>query len=232
MSKPLIIAHRGDSSHALENSLEAIRLALSLPVDMIEIDVRKSRDNRLYVMHDKDTGRTADVNIDIECSTSDEIAKVVLKNNEPIPTFDGVLRLIAGTVGLNVEIKSEGAGALCAAQLAGSGYRGLVLLSSFKEREVLDARRVLPNMPVSGIFDTFVPSEVNAYKTKGYSVISLKKKTATRELIDLCHEKNIKVYIWTVDDEDEMKKFISWGVDGMYSNRPGVLKTVVEDMKR
>jgi len=45
MPKPLVIAHRGDSSRALENSLEAFRLALSLPVDMIEFDIRKSRDN-------------------------------------------------------------------------------------------------------------------------------------------------------------------------------------------
>ncbi len=60
MPTPLVIAHRGDSSNALENSLEAIHRALSLPVDMIEIDIRKSRDNDLYVMHDKLTGRTAE----------------------------------------------------------------------------------------------------------------------------------------------------------------------------
>ncbi len=65
MHRPLVIAHRGDSSRALENSLEAFRLALALRVDMIEFDIRKSRDNQLYVMHDKETGRTAEKNITI-----------------------------------------------------------------------------------------------------------------------------------------------------------------------
>lgn len=231
MPKPLIIAHRGDSSQALENSLEAFRLALALPVDMIEFDIRKSRDNQLYVMHDKETGRTAEKNIDIEQSLSEEIANVKLKNGEPIPILNDVLRLVAGMVGLNIEVKSEGSGALTAAHLAGSGYKGPVLISSFKEREVQDARRVLPTMPVSGIFDTFVLQEVSKYKSMGYGLISLRKKTVTRELVNACHDQKIKVYVWTVDEEEEIRRFIEWGVDGMYSNKPMVLKRVVDGLR-
>ncbi len=230
MSIPLVIAHRGDSSRALENSLEAVRFALSLPVDMIELDIRKSRDNRLYVMHDKDTARTAEANIDIEQSVSDEIAEIKLKNGEPVPVLDEVLALVAGKVGLNLEIKSEGAGALCAAKLAGSAYKGAALISSFKEREVLDARRVMPGLAVSGIFDEFALKDVGGYKAKGYGAISLKKKTVTEELVSACHDKKIKVYVWTVNDEEEMKKFISWGVDGIYSNKPGVLKELIDKL--
>jgi glycerophosphoryl diester phosphodiesterase len=230
MHKPLIIAHRGDSSRALENSLEAFRLALALPVDMIEFDIRKSRDNQLYVMHDHDTGRTAEKNINIEESLSEEIASVKLKNGELIPILSDVLKLVAGKVGLNIEVKSEGSGALTAAHLAGSGYKGPVLISSFKEREVLDARRVMPTIPVSGIFDTFVLSEVNKYRSMGYSFISLKKKTVTRELVSACHDQKIKVYVWTVDEEEEIKRFIEWGVDGIYSNKPMVLKKVVDGL--
>jgi glycerophosphoryl diester phosphodiesterase len=230
MPRPLVIAHRGDSSRALENSLEAFRLALALPVDIIEFDIRKSRDNQLYVMHDKETGRTAEKNINVEQSLSEEIAGVRLKNGEPIPVLSDVLKLVAGKVGLNIEIKSEGAGALTAAHLAGAGYKGQVLISSFKEREVLDARRVMPTTPVSGIFDTFAPAEVNKYRSLGYGFISLKKKTVTRELVRACHDQKIKVYVWTVDEEDEIKRFIEWGVDGMYSNKPMVLKRAVDGL--
>ncbi|HAK59511.1 MAG TPA: glycerophosphodiester phosphodiesterase, partial [Nitrospiraceae bacterium] len=80
MRTPLVIAHRGDSSRALENSLDAIRLALSVPADMIEIDIRKSRDDQLFLMHDGNTGRTADRAVDIEGSTSEDIAEVRLNN--------------------------------------------------------------------------------------------------------------------------------------------------------
>jgi glycerophosphoryl diester phosphodiesterase len=228
MHTPLIIAHRGDSSRALENSTEAVRLALSLPADMIEIDIRKSRDNVLYVMHDKDTGRTADENIDIEQTTSDEIARVKLKNGESIPVLMDILKLVSGTAGLNIEIKSDGAGGLCAGHLLGAGYRGPLLISSFKEREVLDARRVMPGLVTSEIFDSFTIKDVNGYRAKGYGVVSLKKKIVNEELIKGCHERKIKVYVWTVDEEEEILQFITWGVDGIYSNRPAVLKRLVE----
>jgi glycerophosphoryl diester phosphodiesterase len=227
MSLPLVIAHRGDSSRAPENSREAVRLALSLPADMIELDVRKSRDNQLYVIHDRETGRTADRNIDIEQAEADEIAGVKLKNGEPVPTLKEILELVAGKAGLNLEIKSDGAGGLCAAQLAGSGYRGKVLISSFKEREVLDARRVMPSLAFSEIFDDFTTNDLGRYAAKGYGVVSLRKKTVTKMLVDACHGRGVKVYVWTVDDEDEMRKFIEWGVDGIYSNKPSVLKELL-----
>jgi glycerophosphoryl diester phosphodiesterase len=227
MHKPLVIAHRGDSSRALENSLEAFRLALSLPVDMIEFDIRKSRDNNLYVMHDKETGRTADSNIDIERSLSDDIARVRLKNGEPIPSLNDVLTLVAGRVGLNIEIKSEGAGALTAAHIIGTGYQGRLVVSSFKEQEVIETKRVMPNVSVAGIFDAFAPSEVSAYRAKGYRVISLNRKTVSEELINSCHSRNIEVYVWTVDKKEEAEQLISWGADGIYSNEPLLLREIV-----
>jgi glycerophosphoryl diester phosphodiesterase len=227
MPKPLVIAHRGDSTRALENSLEAFRFALSVPADMIEFDIRKSRDNCLYVMHDKETGRTADSNINIERSLSDDIARVRLKNGEPIPNLNDVLALVAGKVGLNIEIKSEGAGALTAAHIVGTGYQGKLMISSFKEREVIEAKRVMPNIPVAGIFDAFAPSEVSAYRTKGYPVVSLNRKTVSRELINSCHSKKIEVYVWTVNKEEEAEQLISWGADGLYSNDPEMIRRIV-----
>ena len=225
---PLVIAHRGDSSSALENSLESIRRALMLHVDMIELDIRMSRDKDLYVIHDRTTGRTANQSIDIEQSTAEEIKKIRLKNNEPIPTLSDVLNFVSGTCGLNLEIKSAGAGAMTALYLRATGYQGYTLLSSFKENEILAARQAVPVLPTSIIFDVFISRDVLQYKARGYSVISLRKKTVTEELITACHEQGIHAYVWTVDEEEEMKELISWGVDGIYSNRPGVLKNLLE----
>ena len=227
MSIPLVIAHRGDTSESVENSLESIHRALSYPVDMIELDMRKSRDNVLYVMHDKLTGRTAGKSISIEHSTSDVISKLKLINGEPIPTLEDVIKTVAGSTGLNFEIKSDGAGVLLARYFASSDYPGYVLLSSFKEDEVRAARRIMPTMPTSVIYDVFSAHEVKNYKKRGYGIISLRKNTVNEKLLRACHEQRIDVYVWTVDEEDEMRKFISWGVDGIYSNRPGVLKTLL-----
>jgi glycerophosphoryl diester phosphodiesterase len=227
MHIPLVIAHRGDSSNALENSLESVRRALSLPADMIELDVRKSRDNGLYVMHDLLTGRTAGNDINIERAASDAIGRIRLNNGEPVPTLTGIIKAVAGSVGLNLEIKSNGAGLLTAEYFASSDYDGYVLISSFKEDEVLAVRRALSSMPTSLIFDVFTARDVPSYKERGYQIVSLRKRTVSEKLVDICHEHGVDVYVWTVDDVDEMRKFISWGVDGIYSNKPGVLKKLL-----
>jgi glycerophosphoryl diester phosphodiesterase len=231
MHMPIVIAHRGDSSRALENSLEALRLAIALPVDMVEIDIRKSMDNALYVMHDKHTGRTADKNIDIEQSRSDEISRVKLKNGEPIPTLKDVLNLFTGNIELNLEIKSEGAGRLAAEDLRDSGHRGPVLISSFLESEILAVRGVAPFISTSGIFDTFTVQNLTAYCAKRYSFVSLRKKTVSRELIIACHNHGVKVYVWTVDEEADMEKLITWKVDGIYTNKPSVLKEILHGVQ-
>lgn len=231
MPIPLVIAHRGDSSNTLENSLESIRRALSLSVDMIEIDIRRSRDNGLYVMHDTWTGRTAVKNINIERATSDKIKKVALRNGEPVPSLADVLRLVGGACGLNLELKSSGAGALTAQFLLASGYQGKILLSSFHELEVAAAHRVMSLLPTSLIFDAFSADAVPSYIAQGHSVISLNKKTVDEKLIAACHEQGLPLYVWTVDEEEEMRRFISWGADGIYSNRPGVLKKVMGELQ-
>lgn len=230
MNRPLIIAHRGDSSNALENSLEAVHRALAYPVDMIELDIRKSRDNALYVMHDGSTRRTAGKDIDLEHSTSDEIAGVLLRNGERVPTLTDAIKAVAGKAGLNLEIKSEGAGLQTAERLVSLDYKGYVLVSSFKEEEIIAVRHLMPRLPVSLIFDVFTARDVPAYGEKGYPIISLRKMTVSEKLIEACHERGIQVFVWTVDEEEEMKKFALWGVDGIYTNKPGVLKKVVDAM--
>jgi glycerophosphoryl diester phosphodiesterase len=87
----------------------------------------------------------------------------------------------------------------------------------------------MPGLVTSEIFDSFTIKDVNGYKAKGYGVVSLKKKIVNEELIRGCHERKIKVYVWTVDEEEEIIKFITWGVDGIYSNKPAMLKRLVEE---
>ncbi len=227
MHKPIIIAHRGDSSRALENSLAAFKLALAVPVDMIEFDLRMSRDEALFVMHDKHTGRSADMNIDIEQAASEEICRVRLKNGEAIPSLDDALGLIGGKVGINIEVKSDGAGAVLARRLLHSQYSGEVMVSSFKEDEVRAVRGVMPELPLAVIYDAFSAHHVAGYRSKGYQRISLRKTIVSEALINACHEQGICIYVWTVDDEEEMKRFIAWGADGIYSNKPLVLSELV-----
>jgi glycerophosphoryl diester phosphodiesterase len=227
MPVPLIIAHRGDSSSALENSLEAFRLALSVPADMIELDLRMSRDDVLYVMHDRETGRTADRNIDLEQSLSAQVDGIRLRNQEPIPRLGDALSLISGKAGVNIEIKSDGAGAVLSRHLSGLSGRGSLMVSSFREAEVQTVRTALPGLACALIFDAFSIRHLAEYRARGYTRISLRKNTVTEPLVRACHGQGVQVFVWTVDEEDEMKRCIEWEVDGIYTNKPRVLKQVL-----
>ncbi len=197
---------------------------------MIEIDIRRSRDGALFVMHDRETGRTAEENIDIERSTAAEVSRIRLRNGEPIPALTDVLGLVAGKVTLNIEIKSKGAGELVARHLLSSGYDGDILISSFHERELRAARSVAPDIPTAGIFDAFILRNVAGYRAKGHRTVCLHKKATTQRLIAACRDAGVRVYVWTVDDEDEMERFIAWGVDGIFTNSPGTLKDVIRGL--
>lgn len=227
MGSPLIIAHRGYSVHALENSLEAFHLALTVPVDMIEFDVRMSADRVLYVMHDKQTGRTADRDMDIERFSSKDLGGVRLRNGEKIPLLEDALAMTSGKAGVNIEIKSAGAGAVLSRHLSRSPYRGALMISSFREAEVLAVRAVLPGLQFAVIYDTFSPRLIPDYKRKGYSTISLRKNTVSEALVKACHALGLLIFVWTVDQEDEMKRCIDWEIDGIYTNDPGLLKELI-----
>lgn len=228
MGKPLVIAHRGDSSAALENSFAAIRSALALPADMIEIDVRKSSDDALYLMHDRTSGRTGMQNIDIERAASREIDTVRLKNGEYIPRLDSLLHMVQGKIGINVEIKSRGAGSVLKQYLSKRNYEGELLISSFEEREVLPfiADTIIR---VSVIFDSFSERDMPSYFQKGFRTLSLRKSSVDARLVRACKDRAVQLYVWTVDDEQEMRDLIALGVDGIYSNRPALLKRVVQE---
>jgi glycerophosphoryl diester phosphodiesterase len=121
---------------------------------------------------------------------------------------------------------------LLAQRLASSDYTGYVLLSSFKEAELRATHRVIPSMPTSMIFDVFMARDVPKYRARGYRIVSLRKNTVNEKLLAACHEQEIAVYVWTVDEEEEMRKLISWGVDGIYSNKPEVLQSLIHKLQR
>ena len=99
----MIIAHRGASSLARENTIESFRKAIEIGVDMIEFDVRRTRDQALIVHHDElMEGKP------VKELTYDEISKMTIRQRFSVPTFEEVLKCTSGKIKLDVEIKEEG----------------------------------------------------------------------------------------------------------------------------
>lgn len=107
--KVLVVAHRGDWRNAPENSLQAFKNCIDMGVDMIEIDLKKTKDNQLVIMHDETIDRTTDGKGKPSDYTLEEIRKFHLKNGlgrptfHPIPTLEEVLNLAKGKILINID---------------------------------------------------------------------------------------------------------------------------------
>ncbi|KPV63845.1 MAG: cytoplasmic glycerophosphodiester phosphodiesterase [Candidatus Bathyarchaeota archaeon BA2] len=105
MGKVLIIAHRGASAYEPENTLRSVKKALELGADMVEVDVRASRDGHIVVMHDAVVDRTTNGKGYVKDMTLKELKKLDAGLEEPIPTLQEVAELVRGKAQLVVEIK-------------------------------------------------------------------------------------------------------------------------------
>lgn len=107
--KVLVVAHRGDWRNAPENSLQAFKNCIDMGVDMIEIDLKKTKDNQLVIMHDETIDRTTDGKGKPSDYTLEEIRKFHLKNGlgrptfHPVPTLEEVLNLAKGKILINID---------------------------------------------------------------------------------------------------------------------------------
>lgn len=113
-----IIGHRGARDTELENSLASIQKALEFDLDAIELDIHRTRDDVLVVMHDATTNRTAAEDVPIADATLADLQHIHLRNGQPIPTLDEVLRL-ADTHPLYIDVKDPGTAPLLAKLLEG-----------------------------------------------------------------------------------------------------------------
>lgn len=100
-----IIAHRGASGLALENTLESIQAALELKVDAIECDVRRTKDNKLVVIHDPHTGRVSETKCSVRDQTLKALQAVTLKNGHHVPSLEQVLKIVGNQKPLVLDIK-------------------------------------------------------------------------------------------------------------------------------
>ena len=142
----LIIAHRGSSGDMPENTMQSFEAAYSASADMIELDVRLTKDNVLVVIHDARLLRTHKKIVAVSGKTLAEL-RLITAGTMPIPTLDEVLARYYGRVLINIELKGRGAG-VAAVELLKKAYVKKVsgwdniLFSSFHGSELLKVRKV------------------------------------------------------------------------------------------
>jgi glycerophosphoryl diester phosphodiesterase len=239
MLPPLIIAHRGASLEAPENTLAAFKTAIQLPIDFIELDVHLTADNIPVVVHDETLTRTTQG----QCSlfVSDVTAKELKEfdagswfdpkfKNERVPTLEEVLQLDRGPIGLIIELKSANQANknlpyvildLLDKHASTQSSKGPICLSSFSSKVLKKILKKSTRYPVHGIASNLKSAELHA--EIGIKHIALAHEAVTKKLISDYHRLGICVYAWSVDDLKKAEELTVQGIAGIYTNDPRLM---------
>jgi glycerophosphoryl diester phosphodiesterase len=243
--KSLIIAHRGESYDAPENTLASIILAWERGADAVEIDVRLSKDNHVVVIHDKDTRRTGHRGEKVKYQTLTELKQLDVGSwkadkykSEKIPTLKEVFQTVPKGKKLIVEIKSsEKIIPSLINDIEESNLENKQIeIISFKYDVIKKIKQFLPSYKALYLVDldyTWMtkvfspPVEKLIEKVKSAHLDGLNVwagKLLTEEFAHKVKSAGLLLYVWTVNDPFHAQKLISWGIDGITTDRAEWMK--------
>lgn len=236
--RPRVIAHRGFSAVAPENTLAAVRRAIKVGADMVEIDVGLTRDGQVVVLHDATLGRTTDGRGRLAETTLAEVRRLDAGSwfapefaGEKVPTLAEVLDLVRGAVLLDAEIKTEAVtdeaeGGIADKVLRLVRERGMfdqVIVSSFDPRALVHARRLEAEARTASIYNQDLHrgmSPIEIMTAAGSQALHVKSRKAGPEIVRETHQYDRPVAVYTINDEARMRRFIAMGVDALITDRP------------
>lgn len=233
MSKTLVIAHRGDSKNAPENTLSSFKRAVDAGSDGIELDVQLSKDGYLVVIHDERVDRTTDGIGYVKDYTLKELKRLSAgikfgRNymNEKIPTLAEVFELLGNrSILVNIEIKSglisyPGIEEKLVNCVFDYNFEDLALISSFNHYSLKTVKEIEPRLNIGLLYECglvepwHIANRMHAYSLHPFYV------NIIPEVVKGCKSNNVKLFPWTIDDEELMKNMIRLGVDGIITNDP------------
>lgn len=235
--RPAVIAHRGASGEAPENTLAAFRLALARGADGVELDVHLSSDGRPVVIHDDLLDRTTDGQGLVKDRT---LAALRLLDagrwfhprfaGEQIPTLEEALDLLR-EVRVIVEIKNcpfyhPRIAARVVEAVRSVGHTNITV-SSFDHPVLLEVRGEAPEIPTAVLFAARPVDPVRLARDAGAVFLHPQWAFVTPGLVAASHAAGLRVEAWTVDEAAHMAHIAAAGVDGIMSNHPARLMEVL-----
>ena len=249
-TRPLVFAHRGGCALGPENTLGTFDAGLATGADGLELDVHLSADGVVVVHHDPTLRRTCGVPGRIAERTAAELGGIraghefrAAANGSPaasaatplhmVPTLQAVLARYPQTrVIVEMKVDSDEMGAAVARVVREAGAVERVCAAGAGLRSLRAARRALPALASSAahsevrlaLYRSWVRLRVRSAPYGGYQVPEHAgwTRVVSRQFIRDAHAAGLKVQVWTVDDEADMRRLLTWGVDGLITNRPDV----------
>jgi glycerophosphoryl diester phosphodiesterase len=227
MRRPLLIAHRGESFDAPENTMASFALAWARNDDAIELDVHLTADDQLIVCHDGDTQRTAGVKRIIRDEALAVLQELDLSNGEKMPTLEQVLRAMPAGKQAFVEIKigPEAVQPLVKVLERLNRAAEEIIVMSFNIDTVRVAKSVLPEHETLWLVGQeqgapTIDEMIRQAKAVGARGLNLQASPNVNALaVQRIHDAGLACHVWTIDDPALARKMIAIGVDGVTTNR-------------
>jgi glycerophosphoryl diester phosphodiesterase len=234
---PLAFAHRGGASDAPENTLPAFARAVELGYRYVETDVHVTADGALVAFHDDSLDRVTDRTGLIADLTWDEVRQARVDGTEPIPLLEDLL----GTwpdLRVNIDPKHDAAVEPLAQVLRRTNSVGRVCVGAFSDRRI--AR--LQSLVGPDLCTALGPKGTARLRGASYRLpagalqagcaqVPVRAKGVTivdGRFVGAAHRRGLQVHVWTIDDAAEMARLLDLGVDGIMTDRPSVLRQVLE----
>lgn len=245
-SQVLTIAHRGASAYAPENTLSALRTAIEMRCDLAEVDVQRTRDGVLVLVHDSELGRTTGRNRKVGDLTYRQLLRLDAGSwfspvyaGERIPTLEQALDVLDGSgTGLLLEVKHPARYPGIAADISRTlrtrrGYvesavgAGQLVVQSFDHGVMREFARIEPDIPV-GLLGHPPVHRLPLLGTWARQV-NPRHRRATAAYVAAVHAAGMYCHVWTVDSDPDIQRALSLGVDGVITNRPDALQRVMSE---
>jgi len=220
-----VIGHRGAMGHAPENTITSIKKALMFDVDAIEIDVFRCLTGEIVVFHDKKLSKLTNGKGNIENKTLTELRKLKVMETDSIPTLEEVISVINGKVSLNIELKGKNTAKgvldiMHKSVLNGNWKNHQLYVSSFDWDELREFKKLTNQFRIAVLTDDKPIDAIPIAKELNAFAINPSHQKLTYDIIKKIQLDGFKVFTWTVNDTDRIRKLISWGVDGIITDYP------------
>lgn len=233
---PTVMAHRGLSADAPENTLYAFSDAISVGADFIELDVQQTRDGVLVVMHDSNLKRTTGVNKDIWDVDYADIQNLDAGSwfdpayaNARIPTLEETLQFVDKRAKLNIEIKPTKHGSDTLEQdvaelITQYQYTDACYVTSFSYGSLKKVKEVNPEIRTGYLMSV---AYGQFYSLKYADAFSLNKVFVTSQVVNAAHQQGKQIFAWTANSMSEVRSLCNLHVDSIITDDPVMVQNVI-----
>ena len=221
----LVIAHRGASGYEYENSRAAFRAARARGADAIELDIHAAADGVLFVHHDEVVS-----GVHITRSSAAQVRALRLPNGESIPALEDALAVIDPALQVFIEVKSlpPQFDDRLLAVLDGAGGGTRCAVHGFDHRIVKRLGVARPALVRGVLLASYPLRPLEPLQDTGATVLWQEQSLIDAALVDALHSAGYRIYAWTVNDPEDMRRLLALHVDGLCTNVPDVGRRAVQ----